>query len=93
MGCYDRVGPSAYPEGRAWSLTALPAEKGARQRPTAFLALCQKGHSVAEWAAQDGSMEVEGRKEILLQGHCGSPAGKMRAAKVMVFGLQSTGWM
>lgn len=93
MGCYDWVGPSAYPEGRAWSFTALPGEKGTRQRPTAFLALCQKDPSVAEWGVQDGNMEVEGRREILLQGHCGNPTGRMRAAKVMVFGLQSKGWI
>lgn len=35
-----------------------------------------KDHSTGDWGTQDGTMEVEGGREILLQGHCGRPEGR-----------------
>ena len=64
-----------YPQGRPWSLTALPGVKGVWQRPTAFIALSVIGKT-GDWGTQDGTMEVEGGRGILLQGHCGSPEGR-----------------
>lgn len=75
-GCCDWVGPSAYPEGRPWSLTALPGVKvPGRDHSLHSTAHHWKDHSTGDWGTQDGTMEVEG-KEILLQGHCRRPEGR-----------------
>lgn len=36
----------------------------------------RKDHSMGDWGTQDGTMEVEAGREILLQGHCANPEGR-----------------